>query len=386
MGLPTDLFEPKHYAHVRRPVEDAETLPPWCYAGKAFYAREVERIFNKTWNFVGHAGRIPNVGDYATIDYAGASVILVRDRAGRPRAYANSCRHRGAAIAEGTGNCRAFKCPYHHWVFALDGTLTGAPEMEHTPGFRKSDYGLIEVKLELFGQLMFMNLDPDSVPLAEYLGDLPRMLAPYALDQLKLVRRTEYEVACNWKVYVENFMDYYHTPTVHQKSLAAGSQSAYHRDPPTAERGKGEYMALYAKHEGSAALLPGAEGFPPMPTLTGRAKDGSTYACVFPCTLLAQTKDCVWHVEIHPLGPDRIKLAIGACFHPETIARPDFAETLENYYKRWDVSVIEDNAINEIQQKGVSSPLTQAGRVSNFEALSHIHRNWVLDRVVGNAG
>lgn len=386
MGLPTDLFEPKYYAGVRQPVEDAETLPPWAYATRAFYDREIERIFKKTWNFVGHAGRIPNVGDYTTLDYAGAGLILVRDRQGRPRAYANSCRHRGAEIVEGSGNCRAFKCPYHHWVYGLDGALTGAPEMEHTPGFDKAGHGLIEVKLELFGQYMFVNFDPNSISLAEYLGDLPQILAPYALDQLKLVRRTEYDVACNWKVYVENFMDYYHTPTVHQKSLAAGNLSVYHRNPPTAERGKGEYMMLYAKHAGSAALLPGAEGLPAMPALSGRAADGSTYACVFPCTLLANTKDCVWHVEIHPLGPDKIKLAVGALFHPDTIARPDFEEKLPLYYKRWDVSVDEDNVINELQQKGVSSPMAKAGRVSNFEALSHMHRNWVLDRVIGNAG
>ena len=74
----------------------------------------------KTWNFVGHAGRIPNPGDYVTLDFAGIAVILVRDRDGTPRAFANTCRHRGAAIVEGNGNCRAFKCPYHGWVYALD--------------------------------------------------------------------------------------------------------------------------------------------------------------------------------------------------------------------------------------------------------------------------
>jgi phenylpropionate dioxygenase-like ring-hydroxylating dioxygenase large terminal subunit len=385
MGLPQNLFDPRHYAATRRDVLEAETLPPWCYASDAFYRGEVERIFMKTWNFVGHAGRIPNTGDYATLDYAGTAVILVRDRDGTPRAFANTCRHRGAAIVEGSGNCRAFKCPYHGWVYALDGTLTGAPEMDATPGFEKARYGLIPIKLECLGQYMFINFDPASGPLARHLGDLPQVLAPYALDSQVLVRRTEYDVACNWKVYVENFMDYYHTPTVHQKSLAAGNLSVYHRTPPTAERGTGESMMLYVKHEGSAALLPGAVGLPAMSTLNGRSKEGSTFACVFPSALLAQTKDCVWHVEIHPRGPGQIRLAVGACFLPEAIARPDFEEKLKAYYERWDVSVDEDNVVNELQQRGVTSPLAIAGRVSNFEILSHMHRNWVLDQVIGRA-
>ena len=383
MTLHENLFDPRHYEGTRRDVRDAITLPPWCYASETFYRREFDRIFMKTWNFVGHAGRIPNPGDFSCIEYAGIGVVLVRDRDGIPRAYANTCRHRGMTLLEGTGNCRAIKCGYHGWVYGLDGALTGAPEMDLTPGFDKAQWGLRAIKLETMGQYMFVNFDPASAPLAEYLGDLPRVLVPYALDKQVLVRRTEYDVACNWKVYVENFMDYYHTPTVHRNSLASGNLSVYHRNPPAVERGTGEYMSLTVKHQGTAALLAGVEGLPAMPGLTGRALEGSTFTCVFPCALLANTKDCVWHVEIYPSAPGRIKLAVGACFPPETIARADFPEMVKRYYERWDVSVIEDNDINELQQKGVSSPLAEAGRVSPMEALSHTHRNWVLDRVLG---
>ena len=383
MGLPENIFDPRHYASARQDVRDATTLPPWCYASESFYRREIERIFMKTWCFVGHAGRIPKIGDFACLDYAGAKLILIRDREGIPRAYANSCRHRGMALLEGEGNCRAIKCGYHGWTYGLDGALTAAPEMSATPGFDAQDWGLKEVRLETFRNLMFVDFSGTAPPLAQHIGDLADKLAPYDLENQVLVRRTEYDVACNWKVYVENFMDYYHTPTVHRTSLAAGDLSVYHRNPPTVERGTGEYMSLYAKHKGTAALLVGATGFPPMPSLTGRAVEGSTFACVFPCTLLANTKDCVWHVEIHPLGPDRIRLAVGACFHPETVKRPDFTELVARYYERWDVSVKEDNDVNELQQRGVSSPLAEAGRVSPMEALSHTHRNWVLDRVIG---
>ncbi|MBT5414485.1 MAG: aromatic ring-hydroxylating dioxygenase subunit alpha [Rhodospirillaceae bacterium] len=384
MTLPQDLLDPKHYAGTRRPVEEASTLPPWAYYSPRFYEAERERIFLRAWNFVGHGGRIPNSGDYAAFDLAGVPLILVRGRDGKPRAFANSCRHRGAEMVQGEGRCNGFACPYHGWAYGLDGALRGAPGMERTADFDKADWGLKPIRLETMGAYMFVNFDPDAAPLSDWLGDLPELLAPYALDDTVLVRRTEYDVACNWKVYVENFMDYYHTPTVHKTTLAATDLSAYHQNPPDTWIGKGEYLTLYAEHKGSAALLRGATGFPEMKTLTGPSAVGSTYVCAFPNALMAHTKDCLWYVEIHPTGPATMRLGVGAVFPRETAERPDFEEVVQQYYERWDVSVDEDNRINEQQQRGVSSPLAEAGRVSVMETASHLHRNWVLDRVVGN--
>src|SRR5436305_863279 len=105
------LFSPATFAGVRRPLEEAETLPPFCYSSDAFFRREVERIFMKVWNFIGRADRIPNPGDYFTLDFVGVPVIVVRGNDGEVRAFGNSCRHRGATVAVGEGNCRAFRCP-----------------------------------------------------------------------------------------------------------------------------------------------------------------------------------------------------------------------------------------------------------------------------------
>jgi phenylpropionate dioxygenase-like ring-hydroxylating dioxygenase large terminal subunit len=184
---------------------------------------------------------------------------------------------------------------------------------------------------------------------------------------------------CNWKVYVENFLDYYHTPVVHGRSIARGSLSVYHGQRPDVTAGPGHYVMIYTRHAGSAALLPGAQGLGPLPTLDDHATEGSSFACVSPCGLIACTKDCVWYVEIHPTGPQSIRLALGACFHRDAVARNDFAERVKPYYERWDVTVDEDNRINEIQQRGVMSPLARAGRVSPLETASHVFRNRLLD-------
>jgi choline monooxygenase len=375
------LFDHETYRPVRRAVEDASTLPPRAYHDPAFYAREVERVFRKGWNFVGHEGRLPEPGSCAAFDLAGIPILLTHGADGKRRAFANSCRHRGAQLVEGEARCQRLVCPYHGWTYDLDGRLVSAAGMQAARDFRLEENGLVPLRLEQIGSLMWVSFDAEAPPLASALGDLVATLEPYRLDELALVRRTQYDVACNWKVYVENFMDYYHTPIVHSRTLARGNLSVYHRDLPTVENGDGDYLVLYARHAGSAALLPGAEGFPPLPGLTGPSAEGSTFVCALPCGLIACTKDCVWYVEIHPTGPETIRLAIGACFHRDTVARPDFAEKVAAYYERWDRTVEEDNRINEVQQRGVRSPLARAGRVSPFEAASHVFRNRLLDRL-----
>jgi choline monooxygenase len=379
MSRSMNVLDPAECEAARRPVEDAFTLPPRAYWDSRVYGAEIERIFMKGWNFLGHEDRIPAPGSYAAFDFAGVPILLVHGEDGKRRAFANTCRHRGAELADGAGTCRRIVCPYHGWTYGLDGRLVSAPGMQEARRFRLEDNGLVELRLEQLGTLMWASFDPKAPPLRSNLGDLPGKLGPYGLDRLVLARRTEYDVGCNWKVYVENFMDYYHTPIVHSRTLARGNLSAYHRDLPTVERGDGDYLILYARHAGSAALLPGAVGFPPMSTLEGRAAEGSTFVCTFPCGLIGFTKDCVWYVEIHPTGPERIRVAVGACFPRETADRPDFEEKVSAYYRRWDLTVEEDNRINEAQQRGVRSPLARAGRVSPFEAISHAFRNRVLD-------
>lgn len=373
------LFDPATYAPVRRALEDASTLPPGAYCDPSFYRREVERIFATGWSFVGHQDRVPTPGAFVAFDFAGVPVLLVHGADGKRRAFANTCRHRGAELVAGAGSCRRIVCPYHGWTYDLDGRLVSAPGMTEARDFRLEENGLVPLRLEQVGTLMWLSFDPAAPSLERHLGDLVGKLIPYRLDDLVLTRRTEYDVACNWKVYVENFMDYYHTPVVHSRTLARGNLSAYHRDRPSVESGTGDYLVLYARHPGSAALLPGAEGFPPIAGLDGRAAEGSTFVCTFPCGLIGLTKDCVWYVEIHPTGPETIRIAVGACFPGETAARADFAEKVEAYYRRWDLTVEEDNRINEAQQRGVRSPLARAGRVSPFEAVSHAFRNRLLD-------
>jgi phenylpropionate dioxygenase-like ring-hydroxylating dioxygenase large terminal subunit len=136
-----DLFDPKTYAALRRPLLEAETLPVECYTSPEFYKREVSNIFMKCWNCVGREDFIPKPGDYFTETLVGASLIMMRGRDKKIRAFVNACRHRGTKLLDGSGNCRAITCPYHGWAYNLDGSLLAFNFMEQTQNLQPKDFG-----------------------------------------------------------------------------------------------------------------------------------------------------------------------------------------------------------------------------------------------------
>lgn len=375
-----DLFDPKTYEAVRRPLLEAETLPPECYTSEAFYQREVETIFMKVWNFIGRVDYIPNPGDYYTVDFVRVPLIVVRGEDGEVRAFVNSCRHRGAKIAAGEGHAKALKCPYHGWVFGLQGDLLACAGMKATKNFDPKDYPLLPVKTATWGGFIFVNFDPDCGSLEDYLGDIRDKLASYRFEDMVTTRKSVYEVDCNWKIYVENAMEAFHVPHVHRASI--NRQRGSKRNDRTFDATEGNWVVMHKEHEGSRAVLVGQQGFPRIPTLAGKAALGTQYPLIFPSTMLGCTIDCMWWLEIHPLGPTRMRLIVGQCFPREIAARPDFEAIAANYYKRWDMTTQEDIDISVLQQEGVSTPFSVPGRLSEHEPLIHAIDNWVLDHVL----
>jgi phenylpropionate dioxygenase-like ring-hydroxylating dioxygenase large terminal subunit len=377
MMEPDDLFNPAHYAKARLPTLQAETLPPWCYTSQAFYDREVERIFRRSWNFIGRADQVAKRGDYFIIDLIGESIIVLRDQAGQVRAFHNVCRHRGTRLLDGAGNRAAISCPYHAWTYALDGKLFGSAGMEKTENFDRAEFGLLPIRLESWAGFLFACFDPAAPGLAAYLGGLPHRFQAYNFDDMVCVRRKRYDLACNWKVYLENAMEEYHTPTVHRKSI--GSQKTYLIDDAV-----GAWDAIFMPAARTIAVLAedSAAAFPEIAGLHGRPAEGTYFTAIYPSTFFATTQDCMWWLQQLPRGPGRTEIVIGSCFPRATVARPDFKTNVKKYFKRWDKSLPEDNAISERQQAGLASAYGRPGRLSWQEPVVHRIANWVLDRVL----
>jgi len=373
--IPANIFDAVHYLNVRKPLLEASTLPNWCYTSDEFYQREVKQLFLRMWNFAGREDEIPEPGDYLVFDICNESVILIRGKDQVIRAFANTCRHRGAQLLHGSGNCRSIVCPYHSWVYGLDGKLERMRGMEDTLEFDPAEYGLILLKIDTWAGFIFISFSEECGELNEFLGDLPEQFASYKFSDVVCVRRKEYIVNCNWKLYLENAMEDYHTPTVHMGSI--GGQDT------VPIQTTGEWDAIHMESESSVAVLPEDEStLPHIEVLRDLPANGTFFTAIYPSTFFATTQDCMWWLQSLPQGPQKTKVIQGSCFPKTTVARDDFKREVNKYYDRWDKSIPEDNAIVEQQQLGLNSVVSRPGRLSSREPIVHSIANWVLDHTI----
>lgn len=191
---------------------------PWSwYTDPDVLTLERDRIFARSWQYVGHLAELERPGDYVARWLGHIPVALVRDDDGTVRAFLNACRHRGHEVVSGRGNRRTLQCPYHAWTYGLDGTLRAAPRSDREPGFDAGDLSLVELRVESWGPLLFVNAAAGAHPLEQVLGGIPEALAAGGIDLDALVfdRRLDYHVDANWKVVIENYLECYHCPVAH---------------------------------------------------------------------------------------------------------------------------------------------------------------------------
>ena len=356
-----------------KPLLEASALPGWCYTSERFFQAEMEHIHRRHWFFAGRAEELAAPGDYMALDSVGGPVILLRDRAGTLRAFANCCRHRGSLLLSGRGNIRAITCPYHGWSYRLDGALRAAPNMERTIGFDKNGHGLIPVRLETWQGFIFLNFNDEAPSLIEHLGDLPEILGCYRFEEMACTWRAEIECRCNWKLLVENALETYHTGMVHATTVGAQRSVT----PPT----RGDWVYLQVLSDTSVAVLSESPPFPPIDGLSAEARKGTYFTMILPATQFACAQDCMWWLAMRPVAADRTILSLGGCFPRSTAARPDFATGAQAYYDRWLRVAREDVGILERQQLGLGSRLYRPGRLSWRDDLAHAIHGWVLARI-----
>lgn len=205
------------------------SLPARCYVEPGYLAHERQAIFAKSWQFVCHVERLRTPGDYVTADVNGEPLVVVRGKDGVLRCFYNVCLHRAHGLLSGTGNVKQITCPYHAWVYRLDGGLRAARRSEHIENFDAGDFCLTEVAVEEFLNLVFVNLDHNAIPLAtqtQGLADEVRSWAP-DLDQLTHAHRIEYTIKSNWKSVVDNFLECYHCPVAHRDFVSLVNMDTY---------------------------------------------------------------------------------------------------------------------------------------------------------------
>ena len=198
-------------------ISSRTTMPSHLYVDPAAYETNVERVFYRTWQYVGHVCTLPEPGSFFTARIANESLIIVRDEERELHAFYNVCRHRAHRVVEGSGIRPRFVCPYHAWTYGLDGCLLSAPKTEEVAGFDRN-VKLREVRLEVFCGLIFVNLDDDAPALGDDFPGLEAevLAAKPTLADMQLVFEDRITHECNWKVSVENFSECYHCPVAHR--------------------------------------------------------------------------------------------------------------------------------------------------------------------------
>ncbi len=200
------------------PLERAHTIPASWYIDERIAELERQNVFGRTWQVVARASQLTRTGEFVTAELAGEPLLIVRGSDGQLRGLYNVCRHHAAAVAtEEHGTAKIFRCPYHGWSYGFDGALKGAPEFEGVCGFDRSQNGLVPVQVETWEQFVFVNLDPQAAPLAAFLGGMRARVAPLSIGALHFFERRVYNLICNWKVFVDNYLDGgYHVPHLHK--------------------------------------------------------------------------------------------------------------------------------------------------------------------------
>jgi choline monooxygenase len=355
---------PKEAFQVDAQIARAWTLPAQLYTDAGVFAAEKEKIFSRTWQVVGHAAQVANPGDYFTTELIGEPLLLVRGSDGRLRGFYNVCRHRAGPPAQGSseacGSRKLFRCGYHGWTYGLDGALLSATEIEGVEGFRPEEFALKPVRTEEWFNLIFVNLDPEARPLRETLGELPQQAGKFPFAQMNLFERRTYDMKCNWKTYVDNYLEGYHLPSVHPGLNRELDYNAYVVEPH--EGGQGNEGRIYEGYVRQFSPIRGAQPGDATPRRYPEASEDLTtdYFWIFPNWMLNCYPDNVSLNIVLPVEPER-SLAIFEWYLPEKDHTTPAAKASVEFS---DQIQIEDVGICEVVQKNLRSRSYSRGRFS----------------------
>ena len=330
-------------------IAHASTLAaPLYFSAETFHA-ERNWIFAATWQLIGHVSQVANAGDYFTFDLLGEPLLLVRGEDGILRGFHNVCRHRAGPPASGCGNRKLFRCAYHGWTYRLDGTLLVTPEFDGVEDFDPHEFGLTPIRVEEWFNLIFVNLDSEAKPLRQNAGELVLQAEKFDFRSMKLCERRTYDMKCNWKTYIDNYLEGYHLPSVHpglNRELNYGSYT----------------VETYPWHVRQWGPIRGAQPGDVEPRRYAQAGQQLTadYFWVFPNWMLNCYPDNISVNIILPLEPERT-LAIFEWYLPEKDLGSEAARKSVAFS---DGIQMEDIAICEIVQKNLHSRSYSSGRYS----------------------
>ena len=368
------------FAPSLRDVNEACLLPPVIYTSEEFYAFEREAVYAHEWLCVGRVDQIPEPGDYFTLTLADEPLIVVRTKEREVRVLSAVCRHRGMVVAEDKGHCTTFTCPYHHWIYNLDGRLLGTPAMERAVGFDKADFPLPSLRVELWQGFIFCNLDAGAAPLAPTLAELEPFLDHFDLPSATTIAgRTLPDLPWNWKVMMENFNDPYHASRLHEplQTFAPSGMSDFF----DWHDGMGHVSRVQHFTQIDGSFNPTMKCLMPVfPRLTEEERTRGLFVLVPPTLALAIVPDEVAYFLIRPQDANTLSIDIGYCFDPTALKVPLFEQLFAAAEAGVNNFNVQDVYANMMTQRGLRSRFGPRGRYSWQEGTLPQFNRWLVQR------
>ncbi len=356
----------------RAPLSEASTIPaPW-YVDPRIAELEARTVFSKTWQVIGRTDQVKRPGDFVCSTVAGEPIVGVRGNDGHLRAFYNVCRHHAAAVVtEPCGHAQLLHCPYHGWNYGLDGSLKGMPEFEGVKNFDRAANGLVPVRVATWEKFVLVNLEASSESLQQFLGGIARRLAPLEVTNLDYFGTRVYDIACNWKVFVDNYLDGgYHVPHLHK-----GLNSVL------------DYKQYTIENEDRYCLQssPMVESTEDVATGATRKGDRAWYFWQYPNFMINCYAGYMDTNLVIPVDVDHCRVIFDFYF-------ADVANEAMRKYHQESVAVgdrvqVEDLGICEAVQRGLKSRAYRAGRLSlRREAGEHLFHRLLAADLKGQSG
>ena len=374
-------------ANVVLPIEKASGLPNEAYTSDAFAEWEQSAVLARTWACIGTGRRVPEVGDAMPLEFAGLPLFMLRGRDGEVRVFHNVCSHRGMLLMEKPARTRGvIRCPYHSWTYDMDGSLRSTPMIGGTDSntcasFDPAKHGLKPVRTATWFDAVFVNLSGDAPPFETFIAPVAERWKDYDAAALRHEERDSsytLDVACNWKLAVENFCEAYHLPWIHP-SLNSYSRLEDHYQIAEEEDG-------YAG-QGSTAYRPqlanNGDALPTMPGLPARWYGTAEYVALFPTALFGIHADHFYTVTLEPKGPGRTIERMDIYYFADEALDEAHTELRQANAQLWRGIFEEDRFVVEGMQRGRKSPAYHGGVLSPvLERTTHCFYRWVSRRMM----
>jgi Rieske 2Fe-2S family protein len=350
------------------PLERATQLPPRSFTDPDVLAWELEHVFRRGWIGACHIDQLAGRGRYVMIELGAESVLLVADEDGLPRAFVNSCRHRGSRIVDSPeGTVRRLQCPYHAWAYGFDGTLRNAPFTEGLEDFDRACFGLKSVRLAVVEGLVLLDLSGEAPSPTEHVGELRDHLAHYRLQDLRRGARIVYEVEANWKLIAENYSECLHCPGVHPELNRLS-----HYLSGESVTGSGAWCGGSMKLSEDAETMAREGGTNHRPPIRGLSEEDLRsvyYYLLFPNVLVSLHPDYVMLHTLWPRAADRTEVVCEWYFERATLVADGFDP--QDAVDFWDQVNREDWDICALNHRGLRNRDASAGRYTMQEDDVH---------------